>query len=270
MFFACAALEDLSCYDGKRTTLFLNLSLSNSHVSTDVARFLYSHNEILFCCEDYTELGILLHPRFRWLNSIRCLTIHIGPTYASSLADGLCYHRTCPGKQRVLKSTSRTFATQMRTWRNIVRRPALLDHSHTARRKLRILCNVDCVVTARQVLQPLKDYQVPTTTLRLGDSSVMGLTSIARDTVLNTDTTQERPLPFLRLPTEIRQHILRFTDLVTPGGQVRWYSQLGEFHRPLESKRRLWHSCDEFCGDKSAVYPHCGAWHPPRVSVHCM
>jgi hypothetical protein len=69
----------------------------------------------------------------------------------------------------------------------------------------------------------------------------------------------------LRLPAEIRQHILGFTDLVTPIREIHWYEDgnFGKFYRPREYDRSLWHDFHEFCAHYFAVYPHCGAWEPP-------
>lgn len=254
----------------QKTASMFQLSLSHSRIRTDVTRFLYAHMEVLICCEDYQDLEILLHPQFRWLASIRRLTIHLSPTGVHQLPEGLCSHRAYDRTQETLKSTSNPYKALIRRWSELVERLVHLNTNNAWNLDLKVLCDVDYLSTAHQVVQPLIHYQVPVSTLRLGSSLDRSLTTVARETMLfGVKRLPNQAFPFVKLPTEIRHHILSYTDLVTPDREIHWHDDggFGKFsHARCEwSFNHSMFDCDEFCALRSAVYPHCEAWEPPSA-----
>ena len=185
----------------EKTDLFHNLSMSSSLVSTDVAGFLYTYNEVLLCCEDSLELGMLFHPRFQWLNVIQKLTIHLGLGGALRLREGLCYHRNWSRDDKRYRSASREFKLLMCTWSEVVQRLARFKSSKVTKLDLKVLCNVENVATAQQVIRPLLHHQLAVSAIRLGNELDNGLTVIARDAVLSTNRVKDQPFLFFKAAT---------------------------------------------------------------------
>lgn len=248
--------------------LISNLNASNSAISADVARFLCSHNEILVCCEHPTDLSVLLEFPLELLKSCRRMNIHINPASCHTVR-GLWQHNCCHRdtfdnhKAYSLKSTSNSFHALISIWRKVVRR--LGSPADISRLRLNILCDLGDVTTAQLIVEPLERTGLAISTLRLGSSHGLGLLDVACRTVLSKTPCQmkAKSFRFLDLPSELRLHILSFTDVVTPHCEVE-YKTSGNYICTARQEDRTCIS-REFCAYGHVVYPHCGCWTPPTA-----
>ena len=140
-----------------------------------------------------------------------------------------------------------------------------------------MICDVADSKTADLILDPIRQLHIPKCTIRLNADNIVELEDVARKAVLNV--TGHVPavrdhFRFLELPTEIRQHILSFTDLVTPYQEVQFWALPDCGRYDLYDTRRREHCgcrqafyrsyCDDFCSKHHSVYPAvCGCFLSP-------
>lgn len=148
------------------------------------------------------------------------------------------------------------------TWENIV--DVLEASQSSSQLELRVVCEVKDVETAEIVLRPLRRLRLPRLEIRLSFGYNQELATIARRTVLEVTShmpAASKPFRFLNLPTELRQHILSFTDLVTPFQEAQWneffYHQIDADPNYGRKRHR------DFCNKEGSVYPPCICFHSP-------
>jgi hypothetical protein len=147
------------------------------------------------------------------------------------------------------------------SWRKMIERLAKL--SVLSKLKLNLLSDTADARTAQAILEPVERLRIKACSIRLADAKDSELAAIGDRTVLRMTQPGIQRFRFLDLPTEIRQHVLSFTDLVEPLHQV---SQSGSRFHSM-SRRMLrdgkYYGCGEFCSRRYAVRPYCDCWTPP-------
>lgn len=148
------------------------------------------------------------------------------------------------------------------TWKSMIDR--LETSQSSSELKLRVVCDVLDAETAEIVLGPLRGLRLPRLELRLNSICNRELAGAARRAVLEVTghmPAASKPFRFLDLPTELRQHILSFTDLVTPFWEAQWdeffYYQIEA--DPNRGRKRH----QDFCNKEGSIYPPCICFHSP-------
>lgn len=241
---------------------YYNLRLVSRFVSTDVTGFLCSHNETLLCCEDFTDLSILLDVAAVLVKSLGRLIIHLNVSSCNGPMCDFCRWHPVYARCRKppLKSTSRRFQAIAPVWRKVVDRLALWGDF--SKLKLNLICDVGDITTAHLITEPIEQSRLPTGTIRLGSNRNAMLEDIALQVVHCSAAginDRRKSFRFLDLPTELRWHILSFTDLVAPLRQIEW-SPRAKF--TLRGSEAMHGPCTNrgFCHRQHAVYPHCDCW----------
>ena len=248
--------------------LYFNLSLSNSFVNGDLARFFYSHNEVLICCEDFASLSILLEFPPVLTKALRRLTIHldIRPCHNANRHEGICYHMGSFSRpyrlEYRLNLAAKSLCTPITVWRKFVNH--LAKSADLSKLRLSILCDIGDVGAAQLILEPLQRIKLAPDAIRLGRGiNDFALLDIARRAVLGANK-NDRPFRILDLPTELRQSILSFTDLVTPLRRINCLDG-ARFECGKDWRDDSVCLFREFCGSYAAVYPTCNCWMPPTA-----
>ncbi len=141
--------------------LYFDLRITSSWFSVDMARFLYSHNCVLLCCEDRADLNLLLHLSPTWFCSLQRLTIHLGLSKHDYSWGQICSHEAISYEyKKPRRSKYRTFNDSDDAWRNIVKRLASVFVHTSSKPKLEILCDTENADQAWQLVQPLTEYRL--------------------------------------------------------------------------------------------------------------
>lgn len=111
----------------------------------------------------------------------------------------------------------------------------LFTHLDRSQAQLHFICDVEDEETAAHIIEPFVRHRVGTPLLaacriRLGRHPDTSLSELAQKAAVlaagmlyrSPQSLRIQPFRFLDLPPEIRQHILTFTDLVTPLREVEW------------------------------------------------
>ena len=230
-------------------------------VSFDIARCLCSYNEIvvdgLYLPRSLALFKDLRRDLLRW---IRRFTLVLkqshrarGVTLIRKAADPIIHmqnHAACPDQ-------SQGFQT---TYAELIRCLASSNIANFA-----LICDVEDEATARLLLKPVESLKLSRCTIRISGMRNSVLEDSARSTVLRAtgEDARKQPFLFLNLPTELRQLVLSFTNLVTPYREVQWSP---ETHFILEDwVRRRGSPCawGDFCSTQYSVFPKCVCWKPP-------
>ncbi|KAK6953638.1 hypothetical protein Daesc_005943 [Daldinia eschscholtzii] len=173
----------------------------------------------------------------------------------------------------------------------------ILSHATPGKLELYLVCDTaeeDSEATSA-VLQPLLDFPgvLAECELRLLSERKKHITDLAEELALRIKgidpNLRKGPFPFMRLPTEIRRQVLRYTDLVVPSNQVQWSPNKG-FHicrwgNCIHEECRPYYLCDkcrplhcmlqtyrlaEFLGNFcrrvcSGYSPRCQCWETPQA-----
>ena len=252
--FACSNLSPAE-FDA-----FYELRLVSRVVNTDLVRCLVSNNDILLDRADVlgNVFAILVGSPLGLLQWLRRLTIVLDNTITDRVSIS-CLHETLAHA-----STSTKFKNFQPAWEKLIRHLALSPNS--SKLELKLACNFEDAAVARLLLQPLEQLQVAKCTIQLTGKRNAVLENIARETVLCSTLPDIRTrgyFRFLELPTELRQHILSFTDLVTPFREIMWSPNTT--FKLSDSRER--HYCPYwnhgFCTTQSFAVPACACWQPP-------
>ena len=229
-----------------------NLLLTCHTVYAEVSEWLYSSNRFSIHYTEFEGLQILRNLRPSSIASLTYLTVHLnitscppgGPCFLAPVSRGLNYGfpdtplRASSYKSRALLSEWQTTFNYMAT------------HLKTSQLQLHLVCDVEDIETARQVVKPLMDTQLlADCAIRLAQNPDSSIQHLARDTAMRaTGYLQDQstsPFRFLDLPLELRQKILEYTNLVTPLREVQWSPENGFFLR-----NKTWH-----CGGDGGCPP---------------
>lgn len=246
--------------------VYFKLRLVSHVVNADAVRCLCSNNNILLDAADISgePLAVLVGSPLGLLNRVRCLTIVLN---CSRKAGCIKRHRTsdsCPYETRAYTSTSKRVQDFQSTWEKLINLLALAPNS--SKLELKLICDVEDATTARLILKPLEHLRLARCSIRLSDRRNAMLEDIARSIVFratSTNTATQGYFRFLSLPTELRQHILTFTDLITPFREIEW-NPSSKF-RLYDWYSRQYYPCsfNAFCSTQYSVFPACVCWRPP-------
>jgi hypothetical protein len=252
--FACSNLEQAEL------DAYFDLRLVSRDVDADLVRCLISNNDILLDRRDILEnaLAVLARSPLGLLHWLRRLIVVLDGT----ITDRMEYSRL--DKTLVHTSTSRKLKNFRPAWEKLIQLLAMLPSS--SKLDLKLACNFENTTIARLILKPLEQLRVAKCTIQLSGKRNPVLEDIAREAVLLStmgNTCTQGCFRFLDLPTELRQHILSFTDLVTPSREIMW-SPSTKFN--LNDREELgWYPCSRhgFCTTQMFVFPGCSCWQPP-------
>ncbi|KAI1412061.1 hypothetical protein F5Y13DRAFT_200393 [Hypoxylon sp. FL1857] len=257
-----------------------NLLQTCSFIYSEVKTLVCAHNKLVISSENVDGgLEFLRKLSPRDCSELRHLFIHL-------LVREPSFNGENPQSPSAIPNDN-----QIAAWQAAVRH--VLSHVTPQRLKLYLICDVgaDNDSFTASVLKPLLDFQgvLGDFELRLDSKRRSRASALARQKVAQVkglDTyLHSRPLPFLKLPAEIRREILKYTDLVTPNSQVQWNSERGfyvEFLRlcgkaacnPNHHHGCQFRSCDvlrgsvtgSFCRARRSAYSsRCKCWIPPRA-----
>jgi hypothetical protein len=134
---------------------------------------------------------------------------------------------------------------------------------------------VDCYFTtaryAAAILGPLEDLNVSKLAVQLSDTfspEIMEVIQSSVRKVAHRQASHKGHFRFLDLPIELRQHVLRFTDLVAPTREVLWERNEFSLYNHLDAPRLPAGRCfdQEFCSQAgNAMHPPCGCFRAPRA-----
>ncbi|KAI1208353.1 uncharacterized protein F4807DRAFT_148820 [Annulohypoxylon truncatum] len=171
----------------------------------------------------------------------------------------------------------------------------ILSHTTPQTLSLRLFCDTGLGETTFAVLWPLKDFPgvLKDCELQLyhqpGDKRLCAIAweTCARAKGLDPDL-RNHPFRFFDLPTEIRRHILEYTDLVTPHKEVYWSSAEGfriacvpevckadncAAHHDTGSFVQICAPCPTLmtgylcCRRRSGYSSRCQCWTPPKALI---
>ncbi|KAB8437444.1 hypothetical protein FH972_025122 [Carpinus fangiana] len=270
-----------------------NLELTCRTIYREACSILYSTNHFTIQYEQARGLSGLQHLTPSALSSLSRLTVCLNVTQCQNTDP---YSKNCDelwhwakwGRydETALQSSSSRFKDILRDWEKAAHH--LGSHCKPSTLKLYLICDVENAEVAVPILEPLFSMpQLAKCAIRLGQHPDSKLQDLAREAALRaTKSTQDilsSPFPFLRLPRELRLHVLSYTDLITPLREVHWnpekkfYVQYlswtpdGEYLQSSFSYRQvaplrccfLQHmGC--FCPRFHASYPEeCNCWSPP-------
>ena len=209
---------------------YYDLRLVSRVVKADIPRCLCSKYPILLCGAEMssTLLPVLLDSPWNLLSCCRRLTIMLNVfTHHDAQCRCLYCHSsisdTNPPSNSTFDSTSNGFLDFLPTWKKIVDHLAL--SANVSKLELKLICDVEDSKAADLILGPLKQLKLSKCTLRLNEKYIPELEYLARQAVLRATSHNPAirdPFRFLDLPTELRQRILSFTDLVTPFREIEW------------------------------------------------
>lgn len=267
------------CDSAKVLSSYANLRLASRVLKGDIARCLCTHYRIEVHSPELSEFTMeaLVGPPYNLLRYCKRLTVVLNSTLEWGSGCGyLCctrWHRapTMP----IANWDARKAQKFLPSWTKMIKQLALSQHYSDL--ELSLICDVADSKTADLILDPIRQLHIPKCTIRLNADNIVELEDVARKAVLNV--TGHMPavrehFRFLELPTEIRQHILGFTDLVTPYQEVQFWALPDCGRYDLYDTRRREHSdcrqafyrsyCDDFCSKHHSVYPAvCGCFLSP-------
>ncbi|KAI8959161.1 hypothetical protein F5Y11DRAFT_362080 [Daldinia sp. FL1419] len=126
----------------------------------------------------------------------------------------------------------------------------ILSNTIPGKLKLYLMCDTmeEDMDSTSAVLQPLLDRPgiLAECELRLHDKYIKHISDFAKEMALRIKGVDSNPqlqtFPYyMSLPTEIRQRILEYTDLVTPKNEVEWFAATGF------QIKRCWGVCPDNC-----------------------
>ncbi|KAI3319637.1 hypothetical protein HD806DRAFT_508632 [Xylariaceae sp. AK1471] len=183
-------------------------------IYTEVQSFLYAKNGIVVL-HDNVEDG---------LSTVRRMT----QEQCHNLRD-LYVHLHVKGSDPHETLSSQRIAAWRETARHVLSRvsPGTLS--------LHLICDTGYSEETHAVLEPLLAFAgtLKACELRLGSKRDSYLVNFAHETVARIEarnyalSLRNKPFRFLDLPAELRLHVLRYTDLVTPYNEVEWNPQQG-------------------------------------------
>jgi hypothetical protein len=178
------------------------------------------------------------------------------------------YHSCGSGLDRPLLSEDASSAELLAYWRNFCNG---LKSICTSLASLTIIADCNSLQTAYEVTEPLNGLRVlQTCSIRLGQLPNHQLMRVAEATANNlTDRHPGTRFPFRRLPAELQEMILSYTDLVSP--LYLACSQMGQDGRPPKSLRQLGDNnvlCCRRCSDTLDVCA-CPSRHAAYTTNNC-
>lgn len=258
-----------------------NLLQACRSISAHVRSIILTRNTLIVARESaHDALRILRRLSQEECRSIRHLFVHLH--VQDSLHDG-------PGSE--VQATTLP-PERIVAWQATARH--LLSQISPGTLTLHLISDTGDSSETRAICQPLLEFpgKLKDCELRLGSKQQHHLSVLASSIVTRIrggdPDTGTSPFRFLDLPAEIRRHILEYTDLVTPYGQVRWnqkkgfhvvfrfrgtgYMEHGCSHRHHCACRRLFCTSvtsivtGSFCRSRRSAYSsHCHCWAPPKA-----
>jgi hypothetical protein len=136
-----------------------------------------------------------------------------------------CKVRKCAYFNHVLKyDEDIVFQQSLTGWEELA--SCLLRSPSVQDTQLWLWCSTTDPVEAERIMAPLTSLRLRKCHVRLNLKYNQQLADIARRAVLLSTSHHLRnnaPFSFLDLPPELRQHVLSYTDLVTPLHEVQWF-----------------------------------------------
>jgi hypothetical protein len=256
----------------------VNPMLTCREMNDEISAMLYAENK--FIVQDHRALKTLRPSTLGQLTQL-CVLLHC--TKSPPRALSRTYHY--PQHELPLDPSSAEGQALLTDWEESVR--FLAAHVPPGRLDLELVCEIadhknkptpgdaDLVAQALRDLPPLAAFH-----LRLGASCNTRLSNEARLLAAKHIAVKPDPMPFrfMDLPQELRLHILRYTDLVTPRRSVTWdlahgyrlfsdmASLLWQFATPPNIPCLVESGNGCFCRDVHAVWsPRCGCWENPAA-----
>lgn len=240
----------LKCYS--------NLRLVSLTVKSDIPRCLFSYHRLIISIAELPEAS--LPTVLDLLIYCKCLTIilRIATPPPCSRTD----HRYCDCKKLSAQHPFRRLGFQkfiLPAWKKCVHQLALSPH--ISKLDLTVLYDPHNSEEIELILKPLRRLRIRKCTLRLSSIYDQQLEVTAREAVYDITGQTREPFRLLDLPTELRQHILSFTDLVTPFRDVEWSPS----SYSLQDSLRRRHACRRgiLCRNHNTVYPGCDCFRSP-------
>ncbi|KAH7368164.1 hypothetical protein B0T11DRAFT_276557 [Plectosphaerella cucumerina] len=251
----------------------VHLMLTCREMYNEISAMLYAENK--FIVQDHRALRKLRPSTLGHLTQL-CVLLHSTKMLSRDLS------RTChyPQHELPLDPSSTEGQALLAEWKETVR--FLAAHVLPGRLDLELVCEIanhqykaipghaDLVAHALRDLPPLAAFH-----LRLGGWCNDKLSSEARLLATKHLAVKPDPTPFrfMDLPQELRLHILRYTDLVTPRKSVTWdlahgyrlsIDMFSHFAQPPNIPCLVESGNGCFCRRVHAVWsPRCGCWENP-------
>lgn len=261
-------------------------------IYSEVLPYIYSTNRFFIGYRTARSLRQLRNLSPDALASLRHLTIHLNVTsceagrYCCNAYPG--HPESCGDHEQPLDLSTKRGKTILDEW--ILTAAYIFAHILPSTLNFGLACDVSTLEAAQLILAPLSTAPpFASCAIRLAQKPDLTLQALARDTAATTTTSDSHvnlapPFPFLRLPPELRKHVLSFTDLISPLQEIQ-YSMKRAYHLYYSSWRcgeedcleHLHHACDSrncwqraqgvigcFCTVvHSAFWTGCRCWRPP-------
>jgi hypothetical protein len=266
----------------KQTTHALLLTCREIYLG--VSALVYGTNRLQVTFHEEESLQFLLHLTPTSLRHVKDLTVLLAvfpPDEDEHCRESCgCWHGPLPTIWIVDGATLEGKAL-LTEWEKTVEHIA--QHVKPSTLRLNLICDVEDIETAQQVVQPLS--QLPTLldcSIRFNFVPEPDLQTLARSTAIrlmgHSEASHETAFRFMDLPVELRLQILENTDLVTPLREVEWNPTDNFYLRYCERQcvccgcpvqkphRYCWQYVKAgcFCHRYHAAYTqHCKCWAPP-------
>ena len=234
-----------------------NLLLTCRTIHAEASLILYSTNRFFVRYKDSRGLRLLRNLTQDALSSLAHLTVHLNAT-SCEMGEPCCklYPRKSPRKFRSCRQHDKPLVSPSRLTRAIVREwqstaSHILAYIKPFTLQLRLVCDVEGLETAMQVVEPLLSTRtLASCAIRLGRQPDHPMQDLAYNTAIQAIghplDRLESPFRFFDLPQELRRQILEYTDLITPLCEVEWNPEDGFYVR-----YSTWR-----CGGIGDCYPH--------------
>lgn len=188
---------------------------------------IYGENHVVIHWRNGNTLSGLVNLSDLALSSIRKMLIILNNSapimdiWALQNKDSIEHHRL----DEPLSTRTIHYQDLAEQWERVVARLSL--HMADTVTWLDFICDCADSETAYEITEPLLQLpQLRHSFIRLSHRVDSKIQAIAREAALRTvhrpHDSYGDPFPYLRLPREIRLHVLNFTDLVTPQREVEW------------------------------------------------
>ncbi|KAF2431377.1 hypothetical protein EJ08DRAFT_678404 [Tothia fuscella] len=196
---------------------------------TELCPILYSTNHFII---DYQGKGSL-HALFRLSNTaliaMRSLTVQLNMTAIGANTLPRFFFRN--GPTQPFRATCREHLDALTEWEEVASR--LFTHCSLPNLHFRFVCDVADIECATKAVKPFSSIAFPLAQcdIRLGRDPNPVLEDIAQNVAKRAMGIHFNPplsaFRFLDLPVEIKLHLLKYTDLITPNLEIEWCPEKG-------------------------------------------